>query len=80
MKTAPMIELVKDNFAEFAFFRDGTMYYNIVKPTGEKVAFFPIDVTSKEEIGNACFNTKDKAITLMRYIRRAIKDETIFIM
>lgn len=40
MKTAPMIELVKDNFAEFAFFRDGTMYYNIVTPSGKKVAFF----------------------------------------
>jgi len=55
------------------------MTYDIVDKEGTKIATFPVDVTNKDEIGNASFLVSDKAITLMRYIRKAIKDETIFI-
>jgi hypothetical protein len=73
------IRLVKDTTAKFVFFRDGIMTYDIVDKEGTKIATFPVDVTNKDEIGNASFLVSDKAITLMRYIRKAIKDETIFI-
>jgi hypothetical protein len=74
-----MLSLVKDNIAQFDFFRDGTMFYNIVNPNGKKVAIFPIDVSDKEEIGNALFGPSHKAINLMRYIRKAKANETLFV-
>jgi hypothetical protein len=79
MKTASITELVKDNIANFVYFRDGSMIYDIVDEQGKKVATFPVDVSNKDEIGNASFEASHKAITLMRYIRKAIKDETIYI-
>ena len=80
MKTLSMTDLVKDNLANFLYFRDGSMFYSIVNPQGKKVAVFPIDITSKDETGNAAFEASHKAITLMRYIRKALKDETLFVL
>ncbi len=77
MKT--LTELVKDNIAQFVFFRDGSLFYDIKSEKGKLIARFPVDVSSKDEIGNASFMDAHKAITLMRYIRKAIKEETIFI-
>jgi hypothetical protein len=79
MKTVSITELVKDNTATFVYFRDGNMIYDIVDSQGKKVATFPVDVSNKDEIGNAAFEAKHKAITLMRYIRKAVKEETIYI-
>jgi len=79
MKTKSIKDIVKNNVAEFVFFRDGCLYYDVKTQTGETVARFPVDVTSKDEIGNAAFMLQEKAITLMRYINKAIKNETIFI-
>jgi hypothetical protein len=56
------------------------MFYNIVNPRGEKIAIFPIDVSNRDEIGNAAFEPSHKAITLMRYIRKAIDSETLFVI
>ena len=78
MKT--ISELVKNNSAKFMYFRDGSMVYDIVDATGNKVATFPIDVSNRDEVGNAAFEHTHKAITLMRYIRKAIKEETIFVL
>jgi hypothetical protein len=78
MKT--ITQLVKDNIAQFVFFRDGSLFYDIkTESNGKLVARFPVDVSNKDEIGNAAFMDVHKAITLMRYIRKSIKDETIFI-
>lgn len=79
MRTANISELVKNNIANFVYFRDGSLVYDIVDQSGKKVATFPIDVSNKDEIGNAAFEHSHKAITLMRYIRKSIKDETIFV-
>lgn len=79
MKTLTVTELVKNNSANFVYFRDGNMVYDIVDESGNKIATFPVDVTNKAEIGNAAFESTHKAITLMRYIRKSIKEETIFI-
>lgn len=79
MKTANISELVKNNFVKFQYFRDGCLVYNIEDCDGNKIATFPVDVSNKDEIGNASFESHHKAITLMRYIRKAIKDETIFV-
>lgn len=79
MKTLTVTELVKNNSANFVYFRDGNMVYDIVDESGKKIATFPVDVTNKAEIGNAAFEATHKAITLMRYIRKSINEETIFI-
>ena len=79
MKTLTVSELVKENTVEFVFFRDGEMVYDVINSQGKKVARFPVNVTNKDEVSNASFERTHKAITLMRYIRKAIKDETIFL-
>jgi hypothetical protein len=79
MKTLSVSELVKNNSAKFVYFRDGSMVYDIVDEAGKKIATFPIDVSDKNEVGNAAFEANHKAINLMRYIRKSLKDETIFI-
>ena len=38
---------------------------------------FPIDISNKYEIGNAIFEKEHNCITLMRYIRKSIEDNTI---
>ena len=79
MKTLTITELVKNNSAKFVYYRDGNMVYDIVDESGKKIATFPVDVTDKAELGNAALEATHKAITLMRYIRKSIKEETIFI-
>ena len=79
MKSLSIKELVQDKVANFMYFRDGSMFYNIVNTKGEKIAVFPIDIMNRDEIGNAAFESSHKAITLMRYIRKSMKDETLFI-
>lgn len=67
----------KDNVAIFSFYRSGKMYYNIVDTTGKALWEFPVDVTNTDDIGNAVFPREIKAITLMRYIRKAIESDSL---
>lgn len=69
-------EIVKNNVANFEYYRDGSLYYSIRMEDGSLYQF-PIDVTNTIDIGNATFDTPMKAITLMRYINKAIKENTI---
>jgi hypothetical protein len=70
-------KIVKDNTAKFAYYRTGTLYYNVVHGDGSIICMFPIDTTDTNDIGNATFNYEHKAINLMRYIRKAIDANTI---
>ena len=72
-------ELVKDNIAVFSHYRNDMLYYDVVNEDDEKVCTFPIDVSNKKDIGTATFSNNLKAITLMRYIRKAIGSESIVI-
>ena len=73
-------ELIKDNFVKFDSYRRGNLYYKIIdlKQTalqGESIAYIftvPIDDT-----GTATLLSEDKAITFMRWIRKAINDNTL---
>lgn len=66
-----LLEIVKDNRAEFSHYRAGYAYYAI-EVEGE-VFSFPV---SLEDIGQATLNRTHKAIELMRYIRKAKEDNT----
>ena len=60
-----MIDIVKDQQVHFEFYRDGEMWYKT-----DNGFVFPVPVNDKREIGNATFKRDDKAIYLMRYIRK----------
>jgi hypothetical protein len=63
--------IVKNNTARFSFYRAGHMYYEV---TVEGQTFrFPVSV---EDLGTATLLAEHKAITLMRYIRKAVADRT----
>ena len=60
-----------DNPAHFSFYRAGHVYYT-VEVDGQTYGF-PIAL---EDVGNASLFATMKAITLMRWIRRALADGT----
>lgn len=60
-----MIDLVKDQQVHFEYYRDGEMWYKT-----DNGFLFPVPIHDKKEIGNATFKRDDKAIFLMRYIRK----------
>ena len=60
-------EIVKDRNVRFSFYRNGFMFYTVtVFGVGYQ---FPV---SLEDIGGATLTAEFKAITLMRYIRKAL--------
>jgi hypothetical protein len=63
--------IVKDNIARFSFYRSGNCFYEVAVD-GQKYQF-PV---SLEDIGGATLFAEFKAITLMRYIRKALADKT----
>jgi hypothetical protein len=62
-------DIVKDNKSHFSFYRSGNMFYTVTVH-GTKF-MFPV---SLEDIGGASLFAEMKAITLMRYIRKALDE------
>ena len=60
-----------NNKARFSHFRDGNFFYNVT--VDGKAHSFPI---SLEEAKGATMLAEFKAITLMRWIRKALADKT----
>jgi hypothetical protein len=69
--------IVKDNTANFVRIRQGYAYYAVRVPSGEngdtETYEFPVPLV---DIGDATFNWQEKAMTLMRWIRKALDDGT----
>ncbi len=65
-------EIVKGNTAVFSHYRAGVMYYAV--NVGEATYTFPVYL---DDIADATLHTEEKAIMLMRYVRRAINEQTI---
>src|ERR1700724_1123373 len=63
--------IVKNNAARFSFYRAGYMYYEVA--VDGQLYRFPV---SLEDLGTATLLAEHKAITLMRYIRKALEDRT----
>jgi hypothetical protein len=64
-------KIVQGPNAKFSFYRQGNMYYTV--PVDGIDYVFPV---SLEDIGSATLSAEFKAITLMRYIRKALADGT----
>jgi hypothetical protein len=64
-KTRSITDMVRDGrTAKFAYFRDGSLWYET-----QCGFFFEIPA---EDTGSATFRTVEKALTLMRWIRRQV--------
>lgn len=64
-------KIVKNNVVYFDFYRAGNLFYKVAVDGLEYS--FPV---SAEDLGQATVTNEMKAITLMRYIRKAIEDGT----
>jgi hypothetical protein len=73
-------EFVKnDNKANFSHFRSGYLYYDVLRQTNNftsdpEIYQFPVCI---QDLDGATVYEEMKAITLMRYIRKAMKDGTL---
>ena len=70
-----LIEIVKDNKAIYSHCQGSKLMYQI-SVQGTKYTF-PVDVSDRAEVGDAIFNREEKAMFLMRWIRKAIENEEI---
>ena len=69
-------EAVKGTVSKFNYACAGVLYY--IDYVGDSQYQFSIDMNDKDDVGTTTFINEYKAITLMRYIRKAIaKDELI---
>jgi len=66
-----MISIVKGTTAKLAYCRGGKLFYQVL--VEDTLYTFPIDVTDRDEVGDATFELTDKASIFMRYINKAIK-------
>jgi thiamine transporter ThiT len=74
-------DIVKNgNIAYFTHAIAGVLYYKVSAFDGETIDTyqFSVDMNDKEDVGTSTFDAEVKAITLMRYINKAIKNETFY--
>jgi len=64
--------LIKNNWVHFQSYRQGFFVYSL--RVGNVSYEFPV---SLDDIGTATMQNCDKAITFMRWIRKAIEDKTL---
>ena len=67
-----IFDIVNNNTARFSHYRAGFVYYRI--KIINMVYEFPIELS---DVGNGTLNRDEKAITLMRWIRKAIDEKTM---
>ena len=65
-KNMKIRDIVKDQNAHFVFYRDRALFYET-----DAGFQFPVPI---EDAGSATFNQEEKAILLMRYIRKHLKN------
>ncbi len=66
----------RDNMARFSHMISGVMYYK-VEGDDDSLYMFPIDAKNLDDIGTSTFEAEIKAVTLMRYIRKAIDENSL---
>lgn len=64
-------EIVKDTTSVFSYASAGVLYY--VVSIGDEKYQFPLDMNDKEDVGSTAFVSEYRTITLMRYVRKALK-------
>lgn len=77
MKYLKEIVSDRERMAKFSHAISGVLYYKVTTDDGS-IFMFPIDMNDKEDVGTATFDSEIKAITLMRYIRKSIENNSLF--
>jgi hypothetical protein len=72
--TMNLKDLIKNNVVKFDSYRRGIFYYTIID-LKEKVTY--IFTVPADDIGTATLMAESKAITFMRWIRKAIINKTL---
>jgi hypothetical protein len=69
-------DIVKNNnIAKMDYAIAGNLYYKV--ETDDYQYIFSINMKDENDVGTATFNSEEKAITLMRWIRKAICNGTL---
>jgi len=68
-------EIVKGTTAKYLYCEASCLIYEV--GVGDTKYEFGIDQSDRKDIGNATFNRTEKAIHLMRWINKAIKNQTL---
>ena len=66
---------MNNNLASISHVIAGIIYYQV--KTDDATYNFPVDCTNRADVGTATFQANIKAITLMRYIRKAIEQNEL---
>lgn len=71
-------DIVKDRtrMAKISHAVAGVLYYKVGSDSG-KIYQFPVDMNDRDDVGTTTFDVEIKAITLMRYINKAIKSDQL---
>lgn len=77
METTTILKTIvaPGNMAKISHAIAGVLYYQVT--TAEGTYQFPVDMNDREDVGTTSFDAEIKAITLMRYVRKAIKNEEL---
>lgn len=70
--------VMNNNIATISHTIAGKRYYKVI--TTNATYQFPVDMNDKEDIGDTIFPDECKAITLMRYVRKAMKNKELVIL
>jgi len=68
-------DIVKGTIANFSHAIAGVLYYNTETPIGKYQ--FPVNMNDRDDVGTTTFVAQYKTITLMRYVRKAIKNDEL---
>lgn len=66
---------MNNNLASISHVIAGIIYYQV--NTEDAKYLFPVDMNDKNDVGTTMFPSEIKAITLMRYVRKAIKNDEL---
>lgn len=70
-------EIVGDNnMANISHAIAGVLYYQVNTKSGNQY-MFPVDMNDKDDVGTSTFPASIKCITLMRYVRKAINNDSL---
>lgn len=76
MSILKSIVMNRERMAKFDHAIAGVLYYKVDSDDNKNYQF-PIDMNDKDDVGTATFGAEIKAASLMRYIRKAIENETL---
>ena len=65
-----------DNIANISHAIAGVLYYQVETKFGNKY-MFPVDMNDKDDVGTSTFPASIKCITLMRYVRKSKKENSL---